>query len=880
MSTRNGLLCRVLHILALLLCGSATLATELPNGGVVSDEISTIGEIDEYTFDAVAGETVYIRIADTETTPFFNSPFFPLIELLDPTGSVVTSGSGALVGDVAVALVMSGGYTVRARDASTGADETGSYDLYFAKAPGANDDGPLPNGGKVSGVIDLGDIDSYTFTANAGDTVYLRVADTETTEFINAEFFPSVRLLNPSGVIVTSAAGALVGDIASFIVESGTYTVIITDESTGEDATGSYDLYFAKAPGANDDGPLPNGGVVSGFIDLGDIDSYTFTANAGDTVYLRVADTETTEFINAEFFPSVRLLNPSGTLVTSAAGALVGDIASALVESGTYTVIITDESTGEDATGSYDLYFARAPGANDDGSLPNGGKVSGVIDLGDIDSYTFTANAGETVYLRVADTETTQFINAEFFPSVRLLSPAGTFITSASGALVGDIVSTLTESGTYTVIITDESTGEDATGSYDLYYARVPGASDDGCIANGQTADGVIELGDIDSYNFLANAGTSVVVTVTDLDNGPLFPWVGLFGPSGFITSDSDSVSAQINRTLTATGEFTLIVLDESTGEDATGNYRIDITGASVTCPAADCNGLPVTVYIGSGDLPSAGADVILGTAGADNIVALGGDDTICGLGGNDVINAGGGDDWIDGGTGSDDIQGSAGIDMIFGGFGDDLLRGGIGNDEIEGEEGDDTLLGQGGNDMLDGGAGVDDIKGGSGSDTIYTGSGATVGSGVFVSGGGGNDTMHGGPDADDLRGTAGLDTINGKGGNDVITGGNARDTIDGGDGNDTISGQGSPDVIDGGNGADTITGGDGNDVVSGGAGADTISGGAGNDILMGDAGSDIVRGGPDNDDLSGGSSVGDLCDGQSGIDTADTTCETIVGVP
>ena len=250
---------------------------------------------------------------------------------------------------------------MRARDDSAGEDATGSYNLYFAKAPGANDDGTLVNGEVVSGEIELGDIDSYAFTANAGDTIYLRVADTETNEFVSADFFPNVILLDPSGAVLTNGAGALVGDIARALVTTGTYTVIVNDESAGEDATGSYNLYFAKAPGANDDGTLVNGEVVSGEIELGDIDSYAFTANAGDTIYLRVADTETNEFVSADFFPNVILLDPSGAVLTNGAGALVGDIARALVTTGTYTVIVNDENAGEDATGSYNLYFAKAP---------------------------------------------------------------------------------------------------------------------------------------------------------------------------------------------------------------------------------------------------------------------------------------------------------------------------------------------------------------------------------------------------------------------------------------------------------------------------------------------------------------------------------------
>ena len=202
---------------------------------------------------------------------------------------------------------------------------------------------------------------SILYTANAGDTVYLRIADTETTEFINAPFLPRIDLIDPAGVVLTSGSGALVGDIARFLVTSGEYTVRARDDSAGEDATGSYNLYFAKAPGANDDGTLVNGEVVSGEIELGDIDSYAFTANAGDTIYLRVADTETNEFVSADFFPNVILLDPSGAVLTNGAGALVGDIARALVTTGTYTVIVNDENAGEDATGSYNLYFAKAP---------------------------------------------------------------------------------------------------------------------------------------------------------------------------------------------------------------------------------------------------------------------------------------------------------------------------------------------------------------------------------------------------------------------------------------------------------------------------------------------------------------------------------------
>ena len=577
---------------------------------------------------------------------------------------------------------------------------------------------------------------------------------------------------------------------------------------------------------------LPNGGVVAGEISVsGEIDEFTFSADAGDTVFIRVADTESTPTINSDFSPRVELVNPSGALVTSGGGFLVGTIQQFLIVSGTYTVRVRDSSPGaDDETGSYDLYYANAPGANDDGVLPNGGVVTGVIDLGDIDSYTFNANAGETVFLRVADTETTEFIPSDFTPRIVLLDPSGSIVTSDSGFLVGALSNELVVTGTYTVIVTDSSLGEDdQTGSYDLYYAKAPGANDDGCIADGQSANGFIDLGDIDSYSFLANAGTSMVVTVTDLDDGPLVPSVILLGPAGnVITSNSGFVTAQISRNLTVTGEHTLIIVDASSGEDdAEGNYRIDISGVNITCPALECNGQAITVNIGNGQSPTAQADVILGTSGADIINGLAGNDTICGLGGNDIISGGTGNDWVDAGAGNDTIRGNSGEDVLFGDDGDDTIRGGSDGDEIFGEAGDDTLLGQGGEDTIDGGDGVDDNNGGGGRDTLLAGSGATVGTGKLVFGGSGIDTIIGGPDADDLRGGNGNDIIDGLGGDDFITGGLGLDVIDGGAGADMILGN---------NARDTLSGGSGNDVIEGGSQSDTLNGGGGVDTLIGGA--------------------------------------------
>ena len=148
---------------------------------------------------------------------------------------------------------------------------------------------------------------------------------------------------------------------------------------------------------------LQDNELISAEISVADeMDEYTFIANAGETIIIRVADTTA----NPSFVPLFTIVDPTGGQASSSGNSVAAfDFTVAIT--GAYTVVVRDSpASGAADTGSYDLYFARAPGANDDGVLENGRRHSGAIDLGDIDSYTFTASAGETVFLRAADTET------------------------------------------------------------------------------------------------------------------------------------------------------------------------------------------------------------------------------------------------------------------------------------------------------------------------------------------------------------------------------------------------------------------------------------------------------------------------------------------
>jgi Ca2+-binding RTX toxin-like protein/subtilisin-like proprotein convertase family protein len=203
------------------------------------------------------------------------------------------------------------------------------------------------------------------------------------------------------------------------------------------------------------------------------------------------------------------------------------------------------------------------------------------------------------------------------------------------------------------------------------------------------------------------------------------------------------------------------------------------------------------------------------------------------------------------GGDGNDNIGGSTAGNMLWGERGRDTIRGG---------QGGDSLFGGFGNDSLDGDDGNDDLQGGDGNDTLF---GDTAGDAITVSndvltGGAGNDFLYGGAGNDTLYSDDGVDVLDGGVGNDRIFASetDAGETYIGGDGNDTVDYSlftsavnvdltnivvPGIDVFDQ---IEALAGTDFNDTLWGGSGNDSLFGGDGNDILVDQGGADFFDGG------------------------------------
>jgi hypothetical protein len=431
---------------------SSAFAQSLPNGGVVSGVISGAGQHDTYTFTASAGAGVQLRAGAVSGT------LVPYFTVYNPSNAVVVNGSiNGVVASAGFTASVAGTYTVVLSDFhGTG---TGGYNLYFTLAPGASSGGALPNGGSVSGAFSLGELDSYTFTASAGTGVQLRMAA------LSGSLVPYFTVYNPSGAVVVN--GGINGAVASagFTASvAGTYTVVAEDfHGPG---IGGYNLYFTLAPGANGGGTLPNGGVVPGTINLGELDSYTFAASAGAGVQLRMAA------INGSLVPYFTVYNPGGAVVVNGGinGAVAGAGFTASV-AGTYTVVAEDFYGP--GIGGYNLYFTLAPGADEDGALSDGATTTGTINLGELESYTFTASPGEAVQLNASA------ISGTLVPYFTVYNPNGAVVVNAG--ITGTTAAAsfnATVAGTYTVVMEDFHLP--GTGGYDLTLNGSGGGSGGG----------------------------------------------------------------------------------------------------------------------------------------------------------------------------------------------------------------------------------------------------------------------------------------------------------------------------------------------------------------------------------------------------------------
>ena len=480
--------------------------------------------------------------------------------------------------------------------------------------------GTLTNGWTHTGTIAPGgDSDAWTFSANTGDRIVVRVGEITQTN----NFTPRIRLQNPVAVQQAVASGAVAAEIAVTATNSGTFTVIV-DDANGVSATGMYRLTLARSPGivtitpGDEGGPMTNGAMHTGTIDAGDLDVWTFNANSGDAIVVRMGEITDT---SGNFTPWVRLYSPDGTLLDSGFGASAGEVSVTATNSGTFIVVAGDGNGALSGTGTYRLTLAKtgAPvvvSAGDDGGpMTNGVMHTGTTDTGDLDIWTFTANTGDALVIRIGKITDT---SGNFTPWIRLYGPNGKLLGSGFGASAGEVAVTATNSGTFLIVASDGNGALSGSGDYRLTLAKtgdpvlVSTGDEGGPMTNGVMHTGTIATGDLDVWTFSATSGDALVVRIGEItDTNTFTPWVRIYGPNGkLLDSGFGALAGEVTVTATNTGTFIVVASDGNGALSGSGNYRLTLakTGDPVVVSTGDeggpmTNGVMHTGTIGTGDL-------------------------------------------------------------------------------------------------------------------------------------------------------------------------------------------------------------------------------------------------------------------------------------
>ena len=494
---RSRLLCAV----AVIACFPALAWGQgaLTNGAMHTGTISVAGETDTWTFSATAGDAIVMSVGEVVS----GATLSPWIRVFSPSSTLVASASGNQAAQVSATATVTGTYTVLIADFN--ATGTGDYRLTLARSSGVltvsagDEGGPMTNGTSHGGTLPLGDLDAWSFTAQAGDAIALSTGEVVS----GASLAPWLRLFSPTGVLLGTGSGNQAIQVTATATVTGTYLVVVSDFNNS--GTGDYRLTLAKTgdplviSAGDEGGPMTNGVSHGGTLTTGDLDAWSFTAQAGDAIALSTGEVVS----GASLAPWLRLFSPTGVLLGTGSGNQATQMTATATVTGTYLVLISDFN--DSGTGDYRLTLAKVPGpfivsAGDEGGpMITGVSHSGTLPTGDLDLWSFTAQAGDPVVVSVGEVVS----GASLAPWLRLFSPTGALLDTASGNATAQVSVTAAATGTYTVVVSDFNN----TGSGD-YGLTVTGNTNNlvrnGGFSSGLTNWSLFEVPDI-VHNSAAN---------------------------------------------------------------------------------------------------------------------------------------------------------------------------------------------------------------------------------------------------------------------------------------------------------------------------------------------------------------------------------------
>jgi hypothetical protein len=573
--------------------------------------LEAVGSVDEYQFTATANTKISIGLSSCNNEYVLTMPNGLA---LPPTCDLTSTPS-------VVQLPLSGQYTLAvSRKGMSYDDDAVLYNLEVKLAPTATTNITVPNApttpygvGALDGTNPLtvtsdatsgrgvieapGNADVMTFNATAGQRYYLTGTESSTSM--------RLRLHQPDGDVYPGFPSQP-GDFGEITFPlTGQYTLVGYAVSG---ATGTYTATLSPIPAAEvfpiNMGSIPGGYTVSdgvpavtgkraGNIDVfGARDVYTFTAHAGDRVYLRALSGSVA---GVTYW---WLRDPDMQLVTKfdSNGAGFGD--SGLIDfmkDGVYSLTVGRDNA---TTGTYSFNIVPAP-APDVFDIGDHAKVTTTTPtpldprtMGNIDSpgardvYRFHGDAGERIYfqhlvtganiswaLYGVDGQEIYRLGTSGDMGVIRLPISGTYKVEAFGTSGGYY--TATYSFQLVPIVPEKTFDLGALSSNNP--VAVPNAttapSDDG---HGNKAGNIDVAGQRDVYTFRAKAGQQI--TFSNVTGATNVLYATLYGPDGIIVTTTTGTAISGKRLNALPGWTVAFARD--------GEYRLSVEGFNASVGA------------------------------------------------------------------------------------------------------------------------------------------------------------------------------------------------------------------------------------------------------------------------------------------------------
>jgi YD repeat-containing protein len=378
-----------------------------------------------YSWSAEDKESFTVRLLDTA------GALQPAVEVYDAAGKPWGQPLAGSALGVDVPGPAAGGYSILVRAAGAGRGPFGIEVLRTRNACGVTP----AQGQTAQGVVSPGaPFLSYSISAAAGDNLLVRsVSQT-------SGFSAVMDLYGPDGTRLDSGTFGLSRRAAA----SGAYTLILgaADPRTA----GGYAFTWQRLNSPSGAQPLGCGSSVPGLLSATNQFRYYFLEASPDDV-MRLVLTRA----SGGFAPQMELFDPAGARV-----AFSGTDLTQKLSAGGFYVVMVSPPTATAATGDYVLAYQRPNRPCAAVTLACGQSVlRGVDAAGQVDAYSFTANGGDRMTLRLLTRSGDFGALAEVYDAL-----GGLMITGSGGQLATNIPAT----GMYNVLVRDlAGTG---TGSY------------------------------------------------------------------------------------------------------------------------------------------------------------------------------------------------------------------------------------------------------------------------------------------------------------------------------------------------------------------------------------------------------------------------------